>query len=521
VAQTLKFTVEVAADQATQALSAVSLALNQAGIEGRSKLLGIGPAAASAGKEIQGLTGHIKDYVSEQRAQGRMAGFFVREITDIIPASDGAKTAMSGLIGAMAGGFGAGMVVDLAITGVKLLVEELRSADKEIEDIAKRGSERVAKVTSEIDALRERGKTPAQLANEQRQGATLARGNLLDEAAELRKINEQEEARLRNQPRIDAATLQEIETRNQRLRVIEQELSTLDAFIARKEQQVRMEVQSTDAVNAAKVAEEEYTKALAARAKQERDRALYRDQGFAELEAGAYGSMLIDSEKEAASARKRAHAPDTSGLPSPGGFYSLEASGYDEKEIARQREEMRKDEEKALQDSIRTYEQWGSAVGNVFGGIVTQQMTVTQGFQAMGRVVLQSVLQMAVKEITANAAVAGSESAKTGALAGPAGAAAMASATMAVVMSLLGGLPSARNGWWDTGSYEGLMWIHKRERVLNAREAQASRDGAAGGGAAGTTNNFYATYMDRAGAQRLARDVTREQRKASRRTRGA
>jgi hypothetical protein len=73
---------------------------------------------------------------------------------------------------------------------------------------------------------------------------------------------------------------------------------------------------------------------------------------------------------------------------------------------------------------------------------------------------------------------------------------------MASVLGLLSKLPSARGGWWDTGSYEGLMWIHQRERVLSAPEAEASRRGGVGG----VSLNVNAAYVDAEGFGRALRD---------------
>src|SRR6266540_3442434 len=79
---TLKFTVEVAADQATQALNAISTAVNQTGVQMRTSLLGVRPAAQAAGKEISRLSEHIRGFAAETAAQQ------VKALTDAIAVND-------------------------------------------------------------------------------------------------------------------------------------------------------------------------------------------------------------------------------------------------------------------------------------------------------------------------------------------------------------------------------------------------------------------------------------------------
>lgn len=148
---TLKFTVEVAADQATSALNAMTAAFNQAGIEANSKLLAIGKGANAAGKEVHGLAGFVKEYAGEQRTQARLGGFFVRELAEVTTLSGTAKVAIGGLSGALAGGFGLGMALDLALTGVKLFLEH----EKEIAENAKKVAERIDQERASFLQLRD------------------------------------------------------------------------------------------------------------------------------------------------------------------------------------------------------------------------------------------------------------------------------------------------------------------------------------------------------------------------------
>src|SRR6266540_1367970 len=127
---TLKFTVEVAADQATQALNAISTAVNQTGVQMRTSLLGVRPAAQAAGKEISGLSEHIRGFAAEQRGQERVASFFVRGLSEIAPVSEHAKIALGGITGALVGGAGIGMAFDLAVTALQFFRAETVEAEK-------------------------------------------------------------------------------------------------------------------------------------------------------------------------------------------------------------------------------------------------------------------------------------------------------------------------------------------------------------------------------------------------------
>ena len=67
----LRFTVEVAADQADQALKAMTLAFNQAGAQARIAMPGIGGASKGAGAEVVSLGDKIKGIAREQRSEAR------------------------------------------------------------------------------------------------------------------------------------------------------------------------------------------------------------------------------------------------------------------------------------------------------------------------------------------------------------------------------------------------------------------------------------------------------------------
>jgi hypothetical protein len=137
-----------------------------------------------------------------------------------------------------------------------------------------------------------------------------------------------------------------------------------------------------------------------------------------------------------------------------------------------------------IQRSIALNQQWGAAIGQAVGELVTGQASVGQVMARMGQMIIQTVVQGAIAQITANASVAASGAAASQAsvpIVGPVLAISAMGAMLSAVLGLMSNLPSAAGGWWDTGNYEGLAMIHKREMVLSPREAEAVRRGSGGG----------------------------------------
>lgn len=76
-----------------------------------------------AAESTEGLTAALKEFKSESVQSGRLAGYYAKELTEIIPASDGAAGALKGLISAgLSGGFMAAGF-ELTITAAKALKE--------------------------------------------------------------------------------------------------------------------------------------------------------------------------------------------------------------------------------------------------------------------------------------------------------------------------------------------------------------------------------------------------------------
>jgi hypothetical protein len=134
---------------------------------------------------------------------------------------------------------------------------------------------------------------------------------------------------------------------------------------------------------------------------------------------------------------------------------------------------------KKVQEGIDLQRQMADVTADATAQFLTGQMTAQQAIRSIA----QTVIQSAIKSIMAKALEAGAGAAASQAstpVVGPILAVAAMGAVMSQVSGLLGQMPSARGGWWDTGNYEGLAVIHQKEMVLPAREAEMVRRGAGG-----------------------------------------
>src|SRR5574337_1325595 len=137
MAGSLRFVVEVASDQATQALTAIATAANQAGVQIRASLAGVGPAAQGAASGITGLKGAFHEFHGSMRTGHRLAVEFGN-----ILGTMGNEAGVAGrALGSMLGGLAVGGPMGLAIGGVMALVEHFRTMEREAEVAAKAQAE--------------------------------------------------------------------------------------------------------------------------------------------------------------------------------------------------------------------------------------------------------------------------------------------------------------------------------------------------------------------------------------------
>lgn len=88
----------------------------------------------------------LKSFRSEQKGQEKLAKFFSNELVELVPAAEGAKNAIKGLVGLGLEGLTGGLSFGLAFEAVKLLIGAIQG----IEEPAKKAFENADKAVSKI-----------------------------------------------------------------------------------------------------------------------------------------------------------------------------------------------------------------------------------------------------------------------------------------------------------------------------------------------------------------------------------
>ena len=191
----------------------------------------------SVAAATQKLESQLKSFASEQRMQGRMARFYANEILEIIPAAEGAKGALQGLIGVgvegLAGGFGFGLALEGLKAGVaifrdlseatKKAEEDLKAAGAAMEKLADKAADLKAARQGETDADKERRRLEGALAVAEQLKAARARFEGEGGGSVLNLGDSQEYDRIMEQVRAWEAKNGEIEKFiSQQRRVVEE-----------------------------------------------------------------------------------------------------------------------------------------------------------------------------------------------------------------------------------------------------------------------------------------------------------
>lgn len=145
MASTLRFSVEVAADQATQALHTLSTSFNQAGISAKSALLSVGSGSKAANDAVGGFETKLRSLKSEMAAGDRTINFFARSLNSIVPEASAAGQGLRLLADGLIGGVGLG----LAIQGVMAILTSFGDALKEASEKERQAAEESKKYAAE------------------------------------------------------------------------------------------------------------------------------------------------------------------------------------------------------------------------------------------------------------------------------------------------------------------------------------------------------------------------------------
>ena len=170
--------------------------------------------------------------------------------------------------------------------------------------------------------------------------------------------------------------------------------------------------------------------------------------------------------------------------------------------------------EKEQKDLLKGQEEFARSMAPVTASIEAAFESVVHGTASVGEAIkgvlasaLKAFLEVALKQVFANAAVAGSGAAASVApvpFIGPA----LAAASMATVTGLVLGLTSliSASGGADIGNYAPLAQLHPNEMVLPAHIANPLRDSLAGGGLGRAPMVINISSPDAQGVRRLLLD---------------
>lgn len=131
----LQFVVEVTSDQASKGFQAVTHALEEVGVQSKIQLGKMGEGARGASGHMDGLSGAFMRFKREQVQQGRMVGFYVRELTEFTGMGKEAQGIVSGLGQVLVEGAAGGLSFGLAFEAIKFTIgvvaEEIKRAGEE------------------------------------------------------------------------------------------------------------------------------------------------------------------------------------------------------------------------------------------------------------------------------------------------------------------------------------------------------------------------------------------------------
>lgn len=446
-----------------------------------------GKHSKGAGKEVSGLGDSIRDLAREQRSQQRVGSFFARELAELAPVSATAKTAISGLAGAMMGSLGLGMAIELALTGWKTYVEREKEVEEQAKKVREAVNEEARAVAKLVDISNDirlvqtadsRGKSIEEARIKYGREYAAINAELLEADRQLeenkKKGNKSVEENLRLVGRIAALKeskkelpdrelavekkinaewdLREIKQKNELALMLpmteEQKIQAKYAaemaeIHARVEKHLLDEKEASFEIAKATLERKNALDAIANR--QEAARLLNREQGFAELEAPAYPKDY------------RYHSPGrdqtlwdvrSSGLPMGGehsdqyqaDYLGAELQSYTAEQHM-QANEAQKETTQNVKDTVAAYQQWGDVGGKAIGAMIMGHQSLGQTAAQVGQQIINATVQAAIASIQADAAAAAVAAGKSQAgmpLVGPVLAISAAGAMLSAMLGYMG-----------------------------------------------------------------------------------
>jgi hypothetical protein len=454
-----------------------------------------GKASNSARAPMIGLTDALKDWRTHVRTEARYTNFMAAQVAGLGIASKGAAAEITGLVSAFAFGGGIGVAVEL----VKMVAHGFH----DLAEAEEKAKEEMKKFTDDMVAGTDKVKAWSAATLLALGGASRAEMKAHEEIKPLLKEREDLENAIAVQLG-NVAAARETDATNEfeamqkaggeedkKLARMREELRLLDEQIAKRQVAIGAVATAEIKTDTAKEAEEEQKRAAAEeKARQEHLMRVSR----AEFEAAKAISKMKDDQLK----------------------YQLDRVLEEEKreDVAAAEAQKRVDErfvelKKQVHDLTGEGTRMGAAFGTSFAGIITGTMSVSQAFSNMAKAALHAILDSVRRAIEAYALQAAAAAAAANAGIPGVGlfiAAAAAAAMEALVMGLLGSLPSAAVGM-PMVPRDMPVYVHKGERILTVDEAEHGVPGRRGGGmGGGITIVVNAVYADAASLRRLPED---------------
>lgn len=421
----LRFQIEVAADQAEKTLKAMTVAFNEAGAQARIAMSGAATASKTAGAEVVDLFGKMKELRGEARQHERVFNYYGTKVAEVTGLTKGLGAEITGLGIALA----SGMWVAAAVEGARLIAGELERQH----EWTRRLGELTATVSADIAAGWERvrvkieGLTLAQKAwNEEFKAHADAVKAAKDELKKYEdgfkgiaywwNLGDQWAEGLR--ARVAELNRELAAQRNQAdiMAALAQEQGRAAQGPAADKAIVRIQREAAEAAEKRWRLEHQFVEEADAHIK-----AYYRHLEEAEKKATAL--VLKQSEHLTGFEEEGARNPE---------YLRLKAQDFAE-------EQRRYNQE--VQRSAALATQWGEAVGSAIGALVTGQASAGQVIASIGQMIIKSVVQSAIASITADAsrAAAGAAASQAGTpVIGPVLAISAMGAMLSAVLALLG-----------------------------------------------------------------------------------
>lgn len=423
----------------------------------RGGLAKIPAATQGANRATEGLLGTLKDFKREQVQQGRLVGFFVKDLVEMSGAGTEAKAAMSGLGQILLEGAAGGSAFGLAFEAVKftvgMVVEEWRKHKEEVKENIKMANDFAALQSSLWQGVADAMHAPTE-------GVKALRGAYSEALASAKELDEKIEKMRADGPgafawiktvlagnsdyqRTAVAQFEE------RIRLMTEESSRrraegLEAGTQAKKNadlndriaagnQLRLEraqilggalavaqAQEIQGIRAVKDNEKlsndekrigiglEYEKLRIAKIKAQF--AMAPAEGYEQVGGKSAGEMMDQAARE--NYAKHAQTPaDLRRLELPNGGFTpeQEADSYAQVEIAMAgvteahvaASQAAKEHAQETANLQATYQQWGEQIGNTFLRLATGQVSAKQLMAELGRMVAEKMISMVSAEVAA------------------------------------------------------------------------------------------------------------------------